>query len=375
MKIGILGAGQLSLLMAQANTDSDIHIFPFGDETCANLKDYAHPVYTTQGLNDAKTLKDFIDSVDVVTYETENVPAELLTSLACDHKIAPSIQAVKVFQNRFHEKSYFVSKGIQTAQHMPIAKTEDLAAATSHVQFPAILKTNSEGYDGKGQVVVKHEAELAAAWDTLKNQDSLLEQMIHFEQEISIVAARDNANHIVYYPVSENFHQEGQLILSLVTDPHPLQHMAEEIAKKILIDLDYVGCIAVEFFVKDGELLVNEVAPRVHNSGHWTTDGANVSQFANHLQAVSGKSVTQPTLTGPVAMVNCIGNLPDAKAVTQVPCCTLYDYKKSPKPKRKLGHINIVGEESARSVFYRNVASALELIGENILAERVLSRV
>jgi 5-(carboxyamino)imidazole ribonucleotide synthase len=175
--------------------------------------------------------------------------------------------------------------------------------------------------------------------------------------------------------VSENFHQDGQLILSLVTDPHPLQHMAEEIVKKILIDLDYIGCIAVEFFVKDGELLVNEVAPRVHNSGHWTTDGANVSQFANHLQAVSGKRVMQPTLKGPVAMVNCIGSIPTAEASTQVPCCTLYDYKKSPKPKRKLGHMNIIGDASAQPDFYRHVASALELIGEKRLAERVLSRV
>lgn len=374
MKIGILGAGQLSLLMAQANTDSDIQIFPFGDETCANLTDYAQPVYA-KGLNDPEALKAFIDSVDVLTYETENVPADLLTSLTCDHKIAPSIQAVKIFQNRFHEKSYFVSKGIQTAQHLPIVKTEDLAAAIHHVQFPAILKTNSEGYDGKGQVVVTHEAELAAAWDTLKNQDSLLEQMINFEQEISIVAARDRADNIVYYPVSENFHQDGQLILSLVTDPHPLQQMAEEIAKKILVDLDYIGCIAVEFFVKNGELLVNEVAPRVHNSGHWTTEGTDVSQFANHLQAVSGKRVIQPTLKGLAAMVNFIGSLPDTTASAQMPDCTFYDYKKSPKPKRKLGHMNIVGTTSSRQAFYHNVASMLERIGENSLAERVLSRV
>lgn len=374
MKVGILGAGQLSLLMAQANTDSNIHIFPFGDETCSNLANYAHPVYV-KGLNDREALKAFIDSVDVLTYETENVPAELLSSLACDHKIAPSIPAVKIFQNRFHEKSYFVSQDIQTTPHMPVVKTEDLAAAPNHVKFPAILKTNSEGYDGKGQVVVKSEADLAIAWDTLNNQDSLLEQMIHFEQEISIVAARDHANHIVYYPVSENFHQDGQLILSLVTDPHPLQQMAEEVVKKILTDLDYVGCIAVEFFVKDDALLVNEVAPRVHNSGHWTTDGANISQFANHLQAVSGKDVVQPTLKGPVAMVNCIGNIPTVEASTQVPCCTLYDYKKSPKPKRKLGHMNILGNAADRPTFYRNVASALELIGERILAERVLSRV
>lgn len=373
MNVGILGAGQLSLLIAQANNDTNTTIVPFGVETCPELKNLASPVYV-ETFADKKALESFVSSVDVVTYETENIDINLIDSLNCHEKLVPKLEALNIFQNRLHEKNYLVKQQIGVANYKPVFKQEDLSVAASSVEFPAILKTNQDGYDGKGQVVVNNADELVKGWESLNHKQCVLEQMISFDQEISIVAARDCKKNVVFYPVSENFHKEGQLMLSLVTGGHPLQKQAESIAKTIIDNLDYIGCLAVEFFVKGNTLLVNEVAPRVHNSGHWTSDGSDVSQFLNHLKAVTNKSVLQPNIKYPSAMINFIGSIPDVTDVKDLVTYYVYDYGKAARPKRKLGHINIVGESLSNKDFFKMVVNMLERINQQSLADYILKR-
>jgi 5-(carboxyamino)imidazole ribonucleotide synthase len=237
-----------------------------------------------------------------------------------------------------------------------------------------VLKTVRDGYDGRGQMVVKSLEDLNAGFQELSTQ-CILEEFIDFETEVSIIAARDRQGSIACYPLTENFHRDGQLRLSIVAEKHPLQAVAEKAISALMNKLDYVGLMAIEFFVKGDQLIVNEVAPRVHNSGHWTIDGADSSQFLQHLKAVAGITVTTPAVTMPIAMINCIGELPDFKQFADNANISCLGYGKKPRPERKVGHINVSGANCSRADFYQQVQAILLVVGEEALAEVVAKRV
>lgn len=372
MKVGVIGTGQLSLLMAQANQDLGIELIPFGEKTCELLSSYCQPVY--EQPDNFEALKQFADSVDVITYESENVSVAMLESLNCAEKIRPSIESLKIFQHRLNEKNYLIKSCLQTVKYMPVSEEENLAAAAKYIGFPAIIKTLENGYDGRGQKKVNNYDELKSSWLTL-NKNCIVEEFYDFDHEISIVAVRDSNKNIIFYPVSENFHRDGQLRLSLVMGGHRMQGFAENAIRTVMNDLDYIGCMSMEFFVKDDRLIVNEVAPRVHNSGHWTIDGANSSQFLKHLKAITNKCVFKPSLSQPAAMVNLIGDLPEWSKFPNSTYLKVYDYGKEPRKDRKVGHINILGDNLSEREFYAIVANLLEELSESALADHIFNRI
>lgn len=371
MKVGVLGTGQLALMMAQASQDLDLDFIPFGEKGGKQLADFCSPAYGS--MSDAEALAKFIDSVDVVTYESENTPLDNLSEASQAGKVAPTIEALKLFQHRLLEKDFFASQGLSTVTYRSISKEADIEGAAEAVSFPAVLKTVTEGYDGRGQCIVNNLDELRAGWKELA-ADCIMEAFISFDQEVSIVAVRDKHNNTVFYPLTENFHRKGQLRLSIVDTDHPLQQVAEQAAGSIMEQLNYVGCMTIEFFVQGDKLMVNEAAPRVHNSGHWTIDGADQSQFLLHVKAVAGEVISAPEVTKPVAMVNCIGEMPDVSAYQDKTYIKPFDYGKEPRSERKVGHINVLGDTLAKSNFYQTVASLLSDFGETSLADIMQDR-
>ncbi|MCY4046131.1 MAG: 5-(carboxyamino)imidazole ribonucleotide synthase [Cellvibrionales bacterium] len=370
MKVGILGTGQLALMMAQANQGLGLEIIPFGGKGGKFLSSVCAPV--EGDLNDQTAVDAFIDSVDVVTYESENTPVDSLIKNA--EKIAPTLDALKLFQNRLLEKNFLVEQGLKTVNYQLLSTPEELDEAATTIGFPAILKTVTEGYDGRGQCLVKSLDELKAGFDEL-NQYCIMEGFVDFDQEISIVAVRDKQKNIAFYPVAENFHRSGQLRLSIVDGEHPLQKKAEDAIRNLLEKLDYVGCMAMEFFVKGDQLLVNEMAPRVHNSGHWTMDGADQSQFYLHIKAVAGQAISTPVISQPVAMVNCIGDMPaDTAKYDRLDFVSVYDYGKEPRAERKVGHINVLGNDQSKAEFFNTLAAMLDEANETSLADLMRDR-
>lgn len=367
MKVGVLGAGQLALMLAQEAEGDSVQVVPFGSQRNVLLERYSTPVYGD--INNADELKAFVDSVDVVTYETENIPFDALDVVEDKSCFVPSMDALKIFQHRFHEKSLFVDLGIPTVNFAPVSKDEDLETAAEAIGFPAIIKTCTEGYDGKSQYRVKSYDELVEGWAALEKRHCIVEAMLDFDHEISIIAVRSADQNIVYYPVSENYHKDGILRLSVVTGQHQLQDLAESIVSKVMDKLDYIGCLAFEFFVKDGQLYANEIAPRVHNSGHWSLDGADSSQFYLHTQAVAGRTVETPKVDFPSAMVNLIGNIPNLDAYKDSETISVYDYGKEARPGRKLGHVNLVGRDMDLAQFSAFIADFLDDVDLSMVKE------
>jgi len=243
----------------------------------------------------------------------------------------------------------FTDFGIPTAPFHRLDTAADLDAALAATALPTVIKTRRFGYDGKGQVVARSRAEAAAALGTL-GPGLIAERFIRFERELSILAVRGRDGRRVSYPLTENHHRGGILRASYAPAPDvtpSLQAAAEALAGRVMDELDYVGVLAIELFEADGRLLANEMAPRVHNSGHWTLDGADASQFENHIRAVTGLPLAAPRVPGPAAMLNIIGELPDTAAVAEVPGTHLHLYDKAPRPGRKLGHVNITGPGEA----------------------------
>jgi 5-(carboxyamino)imidazole ribonucleotide synthase len=372
VKVGILGTGQLSLMMAQANKDLGVTFVPYGKKGCKGLDDFCTPVYAS--MEDSQALDNFLSEMDVITFDSESVQTEKLENPAFTGKFAPTLEALKIFQHRIKEKNFFVEQGLLTTKFRAISNDNDIADAAEHVGFPSVLKTVRDGYDGRGQMVVKSLEDLNAGFQELSTQ-CILEEFIDFETEVSIIAARDRQGSIACYPLTENFHRDGQLRLSIVAEKHPLQAVAEKAISALMNKLDYVGLMAIEFFVKGDQLIVNEVAPRVHNSGHWTIDGADSSQFLQHLKAVAGITVTTPAVTMPIAMINCIGELPDFKQFADNANISCLGYGKKPRPERKVGHINVSGANCSRADFYQQVQAILLVVGEEALAEVVAKRV
>jgi 5-(carboxyamino)imidazole ribonucleotide synthase len=286
-------------------------------------------------------LRRFAEGLDAVTLEWENVPvaaAELLGTL-------PNAEALRVSQDRLVEKQEFRDLDIQTARFAEVDGPDSVMAALRETGLPAVLKTRHGGYDGKGQAVVRSADELRAAVAALLPAPLILEAFVPFQRELSIIAARNTAGATVFYPLVQNTHRAG--ILRLTRAPAPdvtpeLQAAAEDLARRVLQRLDYAGVLAIELFEQDGRLLANEMAPRVHNSGHWTIDGATTSQFENHLRAVLGLPLGDTSSIGASAMVNLIGNHPPLEALLAIPGARVHLYHKAPRNARKIGHVNLV---------------------------------
>jgi 5-(carboxyamino)imidazole ribonucleotide synthase len=330
--IGILGAGQLALMLAQAGRALDVSVICAGQPgDCAEQAATVVPV----DLDDAAAVAEFAAGVDLVTIESENIHADVLDGL----NLYPNVRAVGIAQDRLREKRFFHECGIGTAPFASIDSLEDFSQAIEITGLPAILKTRRMGYDGKGQVRLRTAEDTAQAWLEVGQVPCILEGMVKFESEVSLIAARGRAGEIVFYPLIENHHREGILRTSIapfVDDA--LQHQAEKYLTVLLEKLEYVGVLAVEFFVVKGKLLANEMAPRVHNSGHWTIEGSESSQFENHLRAIVGMELGA-TESRPTVMLNCIGAMPSEDETSKFADLHRHDYGKEARPGRKVGHL------------------------------------
>ncbi|MEJ5223180.1 MAG: 5-(carboxyamino)imidazole ribonucleotide synthase [Anaerolineales bacterium] len=332
--IGVLGAGQLGRMLALAGYPLGMR-FRFFDPAADSPAGHLAP-HVAAAYDDWEALRRFAEGVDAFTYEFENVPVETVQFLAQFAPVYPPPVALEKGQDRLVEKTFFRSLGIPTP---------DFSGNVSEwgSGFPVVVKTCRMGYDGKGQFVVRDEASLLAALEALHGQDVILEQFVPFEREVSIIGVRGQDGEMVFYPLTANVHRDGILRTSVVGgEPNPLQGLAEDYARRVMAALGYVGVLAIEFFEKDGQLLANEMAPRVHNSGHWTIDGAVTSQFENHVRAVAGLPLGSTRPLGAAGMVNLIGAIPDVDSVLAIEGAHLHLYGKSPRPGRKVGHVNLL---------------------------------
>jgi 5-(carboxyamino)imidazole ribonucleotide synthase len=313
----------------------------------------AAPVLTVD-LGDAEAVAAFAAQVDLVTIESENIDAAVLQGL----NLFPNARAVGIAQDRLLEKRFFQSCGIGVAPFAPVDSLDDLRNALAELGLPAILKTRRMGYDGKGQARLQSADDIAAAWAEVGGVPCVLEGMVRFEAEASLIAARGREGEIVFYPLTENVHREGILRRSTVPFSGPtdvLQPIAEQYLKKVLEALDYVGVLAVEFFVVPEGLIANEMAPRVHNSGHWSIEGAKTSQFENHLRAVTGMPLGD-TASVPTVMLNCIGEMPAAAETDAFPHLSRHDYGKAAREGRKVGHLTFPASATeAIALWYRKL--------------------
>lgn len=298
--------------------------------------------------DDPDRLRQLADSCDVVTFEFESVPRASASLIAERCRVFPPPRALEVAQDRLLEKRLFSRLGIPTAEYAVVERGPELQAGWAAVGGPARLKSRRLGYDGHGQARVPTAAELEPAFAKVGSVPCLLEREVEFQREVSILGVRGPEGQVAFYPVVENHHRDAVLRLSLAPAPHldrRLQDQAEELCAAIMADLEYVGVIAVELFERDGTLLANEIAPRVHNSGHWTLDAGLTSQFANHLRAGMGWPLGETAGPGYAAMVNLVGSQPEPATALAVPGVRLHLYGKGARPGRKLGHINLAGPD------------------------------
>jgi 5-(carboxyamino)imidazole ribonucleotide synthase len=339
MVVGILGGGQLARMLALAGHPMGIRCMvldPADDACSAPVAMHLH------GAFDDRTLLDKLaTSVDVITYEFENVPLESLRYLSSKVPVYPPLTALEATQDRLDEKNLFRELGIDTADFLPVSSQTELESAVEKIGLPSVLKTRRMGYDGKGQVVLKEAADVAGAWQQLGGVPAILEAFVPFDREVSDIVARARDGEIAAWSLAENIHGNG--ILKLATSkPHdPVKPLALDYATRLLEHLDYVGVLALEFFQLGDRLLANEFAPRVHNSGHWTIEGAETSQFENHLRAVAGLALGSTEPLELSVMINCIGEMPPLHRVMRIRGAHMHDYGKDPRPGRKVGHITV----------------------------------
>jgi 5-(carboxyamino)imidazole ribonucleotide synthase len=379
-------------------------IFDPAPDACAGQVVAEHVV---GGFDDKAALRRFAEGVDVITYEWENVPVDAVRLLSRFAAVYPPVEALEVAQDRFLEKSLFRKLGIETAPFAAVDSLEGLREAAGVVGLPAVLKTRRLGYDGKGQYRLQSEADVQPAWEAVGRAPSILEGFVPFKRELSLIAVRGprrpmpqplvqlrrqglpeqdmvtgplprtvdafisrqlralregppaasarvvafgyGKENIAVYPVVENVHRDGILRVSRAPAPDlgaDLQGEAEDIASLVMEATGYVGVLAIELFEHEGRLLANELAPRVHNSGHWTIEGAETSQFENHVRAVCGLPLGAVAPRGHSAMVNLIGAVPDSNAVLRIPGAHLHFYGKEPRPGRKVGHVTVRADEA-----------------------------
>lgn len=346
MKVGVIGGGQLGRMLALAGTPLGMQftfLDPAVDACAAALGEHLHADYSSP-----EHLQQMAQSVDLVTFEFESVPAETVAYLEQFVPVYPSANALRIARDRWFEKSMFKDVGIPTTEFADVLSQADLDAAVAQIGLPAVLKTRTLGYDGKGQKVLREPADVVDAFAYLGNVPCILEGFVAFTGEVSLVTVRGRDGEVRCYPLVHNVHNDGILHISVASEKHPLQELAQDYAGRVLKELDYVGVLAFEFFEVDGGLKANEIAPRVHNSGHWTIEGSECSQFENHLRAVAGLPLGSTTSVGHSAMLNFIGSVPETAKVLAIADCHLHDYAKEFKAGRKVGHATLRSENAQR---------------------------
>jgi 5-(carboxyamino)imidazole ribonucleotide synthase len=361
--IGVIGYGQLGRMLA-------IHGLPLGIEFRfwdMRTESYftvipPHPHATASG---SQALEAFLAEVDVVTFETENVPLALVEQIARKKAVVPNAKALAVCQNRLAEKRLCQQLNIPTAPFCELQTESDLQGALDELSGEIFVKTVTLGYDGKGQRRVSHASQVNEAWTALQGQSLIAEKKVAFQFECSLIIARDSQKKSVFYPLIMNEHHAGILYYSQVMTAawlSRLQSQAEQIAEKLLAYFDYQGVLTIEFFVDEqGQLLVNELAPRVHNSGHLTIEGFDYSQFEQHVRALIDFPTHTPTLRyAHVAMINIIGQFVEPQKILQFPAAHLHWYGKSVQPNRKVGHITVATNDAV--IFSETVAAIKKLV-------------
>jgi 5-(carboxyamino)imidazole ribonucleotide synthase len=360
MKIGVIGGGQLGRMLALAGTPlgmSFAFLDPAPDACAQALGEHIRADY-----GDQDHLRQLADEVDLVTFEFESVPAETVAFLSQFVPVYPSAEALRIARDRWFEKSMFKDLSIPTPDFADIQSQADLDAAVAAIGLPAVMKTRTLGYDGKGQKVLRKPEDAVGAFAELGSVPCILEGFVPFSGEVSLVAVRARDGETRFYPLVHNRHDSGVLALSIASTDHPLQALAEDYVGRVLTKLDYVGVLAFEFFEVDGGLKANEIAPRVHNSGHWTIEGAKCSQFENHLRAVAGLPLGSTAKVGESAMLNFIGEVPPVADVIVIDDCRLHHYGKAFKVGRKVGHATLCCAD--RATLDQQIAAVEALIAK-----------
>jgi 5-(carboxyamino)imidazole ribonucleotide synthase len=362
--VGILGGGQLARMMAVAGAPLGLR-FVMLDTVADACAGQVAPLQVGD-YRDEAALAAFAARVDVATFDFENVPAASAEWLAGQVPVFPNPRALAVAQDRLAEKTLFRELGIPVPDFAAIGSRAELDAALAQVGTPCILKTRRLGYDGKGQFRIKSAADADAAWAALGAQAAsvglIVEAFVPFQREISVVAVRGRDGEFRTWPLTENWHVQGVLSASLAPAQADaaLERAAIAHAQALAERLQYVGVFALELFCCDGELLANEMAPRVHNSGHWTIEGAETSQFENHLRAVLGLPLGSTRMLGHACMLNWIGQMPDAVPVLAQPGGHWHDYGKDAREGRKVGHATLREDTPAA------LAQALQTVGAQL---------
>ncbi len=347
--IGILGGGQLGRMLAMAAARLGLRCQVFSPDPDSLAFDVVLNA-TCAEYADVEALELFANDVDVITYEFENVPASAALILGARRPVLPDHKILETTQDRLAEKDFVTRLGIGTAGYADVSTAAGLRAAIQKIGLPAVLKTRRFGYDGKGQAIIREGDNPDRIWADLGTKSAILEAFIPFEREISVIAARSADGQVECFDVTENEHRDHILKVSRAPAaiPEPVAQEARDIASRIAGALDYVGVLAVEMFVLPGNggarILVNEIAPRVHNSGHWTLDGASVSQFEQHIRAIAGWPLGRPLRHGEVTMTNLIGDeINSYEEWLAVPGATVHLYGKGvARPGRKMGHVTQV---------------------------------
>jgi 5-(carboxyamino)imidazole ribonucleotide synthase len=341
-RIGVLGGGQLGQMLGLAAIPLGIECVFYDPSPDAPARVAGRHVCAAWDDRDA--LARFAESVDVITFEFENVPTASLAFLAGVRPVRPGVRSLELTCDRIREKEFLRDAGVPVQPFAAVATAADLDLALATVGPHGVLKTRTLGYDGKGQRVVRAAAELAPAWAELGQRPCIYEAFVPFDREISVVATRALDGTTAVYPIVENLHTHGILFRSIAPArvPESLAAAATRHARGVLEGLGHVGTLALEMFVADHALVANEIAPRVHNSGHWTIQGARTSQFENHMRAVAGLPLGDPGAHAFSAMVNLIGGVPEAGEVLAIPGASAQFYGKAPRPGRKVAHMNVV---------------------------------
>ena len=345
MKIGILGAGQLGRMLAIAGNSLG-HEFGFLGRKNTETKTLIGQIFdSNENSNATDSLVDF---ADVISYESENTDAQLVQEINQKVAVYPGEVSLFTAQHRGREKALFTKLGIPCAPYQLVHSFDQLQLAVTKIGLPAILKTTTEGYDGKGQCVIDTDTVLAEAWKNMHGAECILEGFVNFQRELSLIAVRDQHNNHAYYPLVENTHHEGILRLTIApaqSIDSKVQKTAEHYMESLLDEMNHVGALTLELFQTNDGLVANEMAPRVHNSGHWTIDGAITSQFENHIRAITKMPLGNTESKYPYcAMINIIGKTGPVEMLNKMPNTHLHLYDKSERDGRKLGHINITAK-------------------------------
>lgn len=346
MTVGIVGAGQLGRMLALAGYPLGLD-FLFLDPVREAPAGQVAPQICGE-FTDATLLAKLARETEVLTFDWENISVEALRQLPAGTRICPPTKALAAAQDRVSEKQLFERLSIPTTRWRGVESHAQLVRATQEIGFPGVLKTRRLGYDGKGQHVLRGAQDIDAAWNALGSAPLLYEELVPFDYEVSIIGARSKRGEVVVYPLNGNVHVEGILRLTRAPyGPVALQRLAARYLRRALTHFRYTGILTIEFFVRRGRLIANEMAPRVHNSGHWTIEGAATSQFENHLRAILNLPLGSTRPLGHSAMINLIGRMPPKAQILATVGLHLHDYAKAPRPGRKLGHLTLVAASAA----------------------------